>query len=189
MPRAIFPLAFACVPLFGLIVLGNWKRALPLVVAFLGMLAWAGIGYDFDPERIAASPLELFATAYFAYAAIAIGAVVLRSTALLDDRVYGGLAVYLLIACMYATLHRNISAVSADAYWSTVDSKAMNLGWDDSLYYSCMTITTVGFGDIIPRSPWARAATMLEAISGVFVTVVFIARLASTPAHPSNAHH
>ncbi len=188
-PTALFPLAFASVPLFGLVVLGSWKRALPLVAVFVGMIAWAWFGYRFDLEAISRSPLELLATAYFAYAAIATGAVVLRSTAVLDDRVYGGLAVYLLIACMYATLHRHISAVDPNAYWSTNDGKICHLEWDDALYYSCMTITTVGFGDIVPRSSWARAATMLEAASGVFVTVVFIARLATTPSHLGTPKH
>ena len=188
-PSPLFPLAFASVPLFGLVVLGSWKRALPLVAVFFGMIGWAWFGYRFDLEAISRSPLELLATAYFAYAAIATGAVVLRSTAVLDDRVYGGLAVYLLIACMYATLHRHTSAIDPNAYWSTTEGKACHLEWDDALYYSCMTITTVGFGDIVPRSSWSRAATMLEAASGVFVTVVFIARLATTPSHPGTPKH
>jgi hypothetical protein len=93
--------------------------------------------------------------------------------------VYGGLTVFLLTACMFATLHRHVSAVDPNAYWSSVDNKAMTLDWDDALYFSMASITTVGFGDLVPRSAWARAVTMIECASGVFVTVVFIARLAT----------
>ena len=51
-PSPLFPLAFASVPLFGLVVLGSWKRAVPLVAVFVGMIAWAWFGYRFDLEAI-----------------------------------------------------------------------------------------------------------------------------------------
>ena len=44
-----------------------------------------------------------------------------------------------------------------------------------------VTITTLGFGDIVPTNAWARAITTLEAASGLFITAVVIARLASPP--------
>ncbi|MDA0214810.1 MAG: potassium channel family protein, partial [Planctomycetota bacterium] len=65
--------------------------------------------------------------------------------------------------------------------YQTFDEKPLLMLWKESLYYSVSAITTLGFGDIIPVSNWARAVTMLEAISGIFITIVFIARLASLP--------
>ena len=184
----IFPVAMATVPLFGLIVLGSWRRAIPLLVLFGIMVIWALLIYGFDTDAIARSPIELLAFAYYAYATVAIGTTLLRSTALLDDRVYGGLAVFLLSACMYATLHRHISALDPNAYWSTTDGGPITLDWDGSLYYSFVSITTVGFGDIVPRSPWARSITIVECATGIFITVVFIARLAAVGSVRQNGH-
>jgi Ion channel len=53
------------------------------------------------------------------------------------------------------------------------------------LYLSAMTITTVGYGDIVPLTDLARAATALEAVFGVVVAGIFLASLAPR-ARPSS---
>jgi len=40
-----------------------------------------------------------------------------------------------------------------------------------------MTLTTVGYGDIVPRSPAARTMTILEAVMGQFYLVALVGRL------------
>ena len=49
----------------------------------------------------------------------------------------------------------------------------------DALYFSLTTLTTVGFGDILPASGAARMLAMMEAASGTMYTAVLIARLVS----------
>jgi hypothetical protein len=44
-------------------------------------------------------------------------------------------------------------------------------------YFSFATMTTLGFGDILPRSPVARTLSMLEAVMGQIYLTVLIARL------------
>ena len=113
----------------------------------------------------------------------------LKNESLIDDRVYGGISIYLLAAMMFSSIHRHVSAVDPNAYYLTLGDKPTLLLWNDAIYFSISTITTVGYGDIIPRSAWARATCMLEAIVGVFITIVFIARLASLPSKPTNQKH
>jgi hypothetical protein len=47
----------------------------------------------------------------------------------------------------------------------------------ETLYFSFSTLTTVGYGDIIPVSNPARMLAMMEATTGVFYLAVLIARL------------
>jgi hypothetical protein len=47
------------------------------------------------------------------------------------------------------------------------------------LYFSYTTLTTLGYGDIIPASNAARFLTSLEAIAGVLYEGAFVARLIS----------
>lgn len=186
---AVFPALIAFVPLLGLSVLTSWKRALPLVALFAGAAVWAGVGYGFDLDAVAKSPLEIMVFVYYMYAALLLGVTLLRSSAQLDDRVYGGFVVYLLVGIGFATLHRHVSAVDPNAYWSTVHAHGELLEWDEALYFSMVTITTLGFGDIVPTNAWARAITTLEAASGLFITAVVIARLASAPSgEPPRSH-
>jgi voltage-gated potassium channel Kch len=44
-------------------------------------------------------------------------------------------------------------------------------------YFSFITLTTTGYGDIVPRSPLARTFAMLEAVMGQFYLAVLVARL------------
>jgi voltage-gated potassium channel Kch len=46
------------------------------------------------------------------------------------------------------------------------------------LYFSAMTITTVGFGDIVPISDRTRLLTAAEAVSGIIVIGLFLNSLA-----------
>ena len=51
------------------------------------------------------------------------------------------------------------------------------------LYYSFVTLTTLGYGDIRPISPTARILSVTEAITGVLYTAILIARLVSLIGH------
>ena len=54
-------------------------------------------------------------------------------------------------------------------------------GWSlaDSLYVTVQTLTTVGYGDITPVHPLARAVAVLEALTGQLYLTILLARLVS----------
>jgi hypothetical protein len=187
--KDIFPGLVVCVPLFGVIALTNWKRSIPLVVLFVVMVTWCWLIYGFEQVAVARSPIAYIACVYYIYAIIALASEMLKNESLIDDRVYGGISIYLMAAMMFSSIHRHVSAVDPNAYFLTLGDKPILLLWNDAIYFSISTITTVGYGDIIPMSAWARATCMLEAIVGVFITIVFIARLASLPSKPTNQKH
>jgi uncharacterized membrane protein len=57
------------------------------------------------------------------------------------------------------------------------------------LYFSVITLTTLGYGDMMPASPVARSVVMLEALLGQFFLAVFVARFVGslgTPRPPSD---
>ena len=47
------------------------------------------------------------------------------------------------------------------------------------MYFSYITITTTGFGEIVPLHPFARALVQVEALVGVLYPVILIGRLVS----------
>lgn len=61
-----------------------------------------------------------------------------------------------------------------------------------SLYFSCITFTTLGFGDYVPASNYTRVAASIEAISGYVFFGLFIAAIIRSfgkERHPSCALH
>ncbi|MSR70323.1 MAG: two pore domain potassium channel family protein [Phycisphaerales bacterium] len=173
----LFPLLVVIVPIFAVAAVGSWRRALPLVALFLFMTVWNWVQYHFDQVEIAKGPTTYVVVVYFMYAIWALAHRLFRSTSLIDDRVYGGLAIYLLTAIMFASIVRHLSAVDPSSYVTVSTGEPRILLWNDALYFSVTTISTLGYGDITPRSNWARAAAMLEVLAGVFITVAFIAQL------------
>ena len=50
------------------------------------------------------------------------------------------------------------------------------LGWQQLLYFSYITLTSVGYGDILPTGFHAQAFAAFEAIVGVLYTVILLSR-------------
>jgi len=96
------------------------------------------------------------------------------------DAVVGALCGFLLILMVFMRMHGLIEAVSPESY--RTDGVPFSARSDTQLlanfqYFSTITLTTVGFGDIVPVTPAARVATGLEAIVGQLYLAVVIATL------------
>lgn len=104
------------------------------------------------------------------------------------EALYGAACVYLLVALAYAMLY----AVVAHLVPGSFAEAAPPLTWDDLLYFSVVTLATVGYGDVTPVSPHARALVLSEVLAGVFLTTIVLARLvglyhAPAPPDPPDA--
>ena len=53
------------------------------------------------------------------------------------------------------------------------------LRWFDALYFTVATMTTVGFGDLVPRTDGGRVVAMLMMLSGTMIFVSFTAVVSS----------
>jgi uncharacterized protein YjbI with pentapeptide repeats len=58
------------------------------------------------------------------------------------------------------------------------DFDSFTAPWERCLYFSVITFTTVGYGDVHPHSTWARRFAMIEAIIGVSMIAFFVATFA-----------
>jgi hypothetical protein len=92
-----------------------------------------------------------------------------------NRRVQGAIIVYLLIALIFCLLFHSIFILDQQtAFKGLVGSHRKEF-----LYFSICTLTTDGYGDIIPVSPMARSLSNLEALIGQLYPAVLIARLVS----------
>ena len=48
---------------------------------------------------------------------------------------------------------------------------------DNFIYFSFVTLTTLGFGDLLPVSPLARFLVYMEAVPGVFYMAIVVSSL------------
>ena len=78
------------------------------------------------------------------------------------------LTFYGLLVVIFACLYRIADLTAATAQF-TLHAEPARIRFVDSLYYSVATITTLGFGDIVPASLLVRALTAIEVVSGVLM--------------------
>jgi len=90
-------------------------------------------------------------------------------------RVVGAVAIYLNIALAFALAYRLISALSPTAFSAGLATSGHPL--TTLIYFSFSTITTTGYGDIVPVDPVARSLTNVESVIGQLFPATLLARL------------
>jgi hypothetical protein len=92
------------------------------------------------------------------------------------ERIMAALDAYLLAGLLFGVgywmLDRSFPASFRGATGDSLDLA-------DAIYFSFVTIATLGYGDVVPVSPPARGLAMVEAVSGQMYLAVLVARLVS----------
>ncbi len=97
-----------------------------------------------------------------------------RERPVTGELLYGLMAIYMQIALLFALIYEIIEKLSPGAF--AASSGISILGMDDFTYFSLITLTTVGYGDIYPIHPLARLLVTLEAVTGVLFIGLSMAR-------------
>jgi len=143
-------------------------------------------------------------TSNMAAAAAACGAVFLayvivislkhlfRSQRVTSDTIHAALCVYLLLGVFWANIYALISALNPEAFSFPVvqgDPSLIRQHYSVmALYYSFVTMTTLGYGEIVPLSPVARMCAVSQAVMGQLYLAVLVARLVGLHiVHSSNS--
>lgn len=112
-----------------------------------------------------------------------VGTEILRAKRVTVDTILGAIAVYLLLAMVFALMYAIIAATDPSAFQlppkDAARVVASHLPGDLStfVYYSFVTLTTMGYGDILPMSDPARGVATCEAVVGQIYLTVTVARL------------
>jgi voltage-gated potassium channel Kch len=91
------------------------------------------------------------------------------------DAVYGAIAIYLLIGAFFATIDAAVGQIGSHPFLT----QTTNPGFEQYMYFSYVTLATVGYGDFTPATSLARALAVTEALSGQLYLVTIVAVLVS----------
>jgi hypothetical protein len=93
------------------------------------------------------------------------------------DVIYAACAVYFLLSFFFVPVYGILeSAIPGSFVDNTLGSP---VHWQQFVYYSLVTLSTAGYGDILPANMWARMLAGLEATIGVLYVAILVARLVS----------
>jgi hypothetical protein len=89
--------------------------------------------------------------------------------------IYAAILVYLLMALMWSFVYVLLELINPASFNVALSLEQGSQMW--SIYYSFVTITTLGYGDITPATELASSFAILEAVVGQLYLVVVVARL------------
>ena len=120
-----------------------------------------------------------------AYIAIHFLAFVMRAKAVSADVLCTGVAAFFLIALLWALAYILVDRLVPNSYlYSAGPESQRQMDGFIAIYFSLVTLCSVGFGDITPISRASRSVAMFEGAAGVVFIAVFLARLVSLYAAP-----
>ena len=158
-----------------LFVSGASRRTLIVVtVALVASVALATAAMLSSGNASAAGGAEgLIVLTIAAVGPFLIGRDLYRQGSVTIQTVLGAVSVYLLIGLFFAVLFSMLVVFSATTPFGGAEAvRALDL-----YYYSFVTITTLGLGDLVPKTDLARVLTIVEALLGQLYLVTVLALL------------
>jgi hypothetical protein len=148
------------------------------VFCISGVLAFVAIFFDFvevfggKGKWVALSALSAYSL-YVGLAVILMLRQIFTEKSVTGDTIKGGISIYILIGILWQFVYHLIWALNPSSFSMNVSGAV----FPNFFYFSFTTITTLGYGDIVPLSYAAKTAAMLEAVVGQVYLGVFVARL------------
>ena len=106
---------------------------------------------------------------FVGFTILALMANMFRTKSVTSDMIVGGICIYFLIGILWVLFYMLIDDFDKAAIAYT--------GRQSLTYFSFITLTTLGYGDFVPASEFARMLATLEAVAGQVYLAVFVARL------------
>jgi len=92
-------------------------------------------------------------------------------------RIVGGILLYLTIGLTFVALFGLVALNVSDAFKGLETLQGNFAIAGNLIYFSFVTLTTIGYGDIVPLHPYARGLANLEAVIGQLYPATLLARL------------
>jgi len=140
-----------------------------VTVAWLARLATAW----FDHQALSAMTLGMW-TLIGLFAAAAALRFAMRATLVDAEHLYAALSAYLLAGIFFGNFYWVLQQIWPGTFAVTGDFSRMS-----AIYFSFVTIATLGYGDIVPRSDVSRGLAIVEGVGGQLFLAVMVARLVS----------
>ena len=183
----LYQVVYASLIFAGIIITRNNPRLERLLYAAAIVLIGAGTIYTFNQDAVWANLVGY--CAYITFDVIVTWVLlkyVFETRMITRDVIYAAVAIYMLLGAVFVpvyglidTLTFELSDGAQHAFVGGSASEDALFAWQDFIYYSYVTLTTLGYGDILPVTMVAKAAVALEAIIGVMYLTIIMARLVS----------
>ncbi len=173
----LYQLLYASMFAAGIYVASDNRRHLLITASTALIFLTFGIWYALDPThpwKILATYLALIP--FQATVMLVLVRYIFLTRAVTRDVLYAATSVYLLLGAIFVPIYGLLETLWPGSF---VDNAAPDapVAWQQLLYYSYTSLTTMGYGDVLPVSWWARSLATAEAVIGVLYIAILMGRL------------
>lgn len=177
--RGVLGLLNSAILVTGAAAASGSRRTLGLAVAFalpaLGFQLAIVVLHDPVFTIMEAVTMSLF----YIFAIVHILAYVLRPGPVTGNKLHGAVAAYIMLGLLWTFLYALIESLNPGSFeYMGQSDLSQTLHWSQFVFFSFVTLTTTGYGDMVPMVPHAQSAAILEQLAGTFFVAILIARLA-----------
>jgi voltage-gated potassium channel len=140
--------------------------------------------HHFWPDRMSPFVYLVPGTAFLLFVVVQLIRFILRAPTVDANVLCAGLSGYLLLGVLWTPLYIAVARWNSAAF--SMPAGGIMDGFT-SVYFSFITLSTVGYGDIAPVSKAARMLAAMEAVVGLFYVAVLISRLVAIYSTPPPA--
>jgi len=143
-----------------------------VVPALLGR--WAN---HLRPDVVPVEVILLSQLVFLLFVAVNLLRFILRAPYVSSEVLCAGIAGYMLLGLLWNVAYQLVAMATPNAFIFSPGTASHAMDGFTATYFSFATLTTIGYGDIIPASKAARMLAVLEAMTGIFYIAVVISRL------------
>ncbi|MCB0696888.1 MAG: hypothetical protein KDC07_05965 [Chitinophagaceae bacterium] len=165
----------------GIILFRNHHKIIYRIIIFLAflLLVMEGVKFTFYGSRRANLLADVIYMIYFLLITIEVFRQIAVARTIDFNMVAGSFCGFIMLAMVGSFILTIIEVVNPGAF-SGINTNSFNETFQDLIYYSFVSILTIGYGDILPVSQTARKASMLLGIVGYFYNIFVIGITIST---------
>ena len=153
----------------------TWTKTVYVVIGFFVLLTVLG---KFFPQGILVYFILTLLLVFFIGSFTIAFKQVLFVGDIDSNKIVGSLTLYILLGLIWATIYLLILVTDPQAF-SGIDTGSWQETFSRVAYYSFVTLTTLGYGDILPTNHIAEFFVYMEAIVGVFYMAIIVSSLIS----------
>ena len=169
-------------------VLAVASRGRTLIVALL--LAVPAVGgrwiNHFRPDLLPPAIFLIAGLGLVAFVVVNLLRFVLRAPSVNVEVLCASISAYLMLGLMWTIAYWLVAQVTPTAFAFNTDAGKQSMNGFNAFYFSFITLSTVGYGDITPVSKAARMLAAMEAMTGLLYVAVLIARLVALYSIPKS---
>jgi len=144
-----------------------WVGAALAAPSLVRLWGWSGLD---DPQWVGSA----YHAPFFLFTTVVVTGAVLRTERVTEDTLLGSLCAYLFICLAFASLYQAAELARPGSFSGLADRDSL---FARLSYFSLVTLTTLGYGDVTPLTPVGQSLAVLESVVGILYPAIVVARI------------